>query len=61
MELWDLAFHRYSDGRYHPSIDFDGSGRCAPETCLTVLHRLISDNDGLHEKSHWVRINWQVY
>jgi hypothetical protein len=34
MELWDLAFHRYSDGWYQPSIDSDGSGRSAPESCF---------------------------
>ncbi len=34
MESWELAFHRYSDGRYQPSIDFDGSGRSAPEACF---------------------------
>jgi len=34
MESWDLAFHKYSDGRYQPSIDFDGSGRSAPEACF---------------------------
>jgi hypothetical protein len=25
MESWDLAFHRYSDGRYEPSLHFDNS------------------------------------
>lgn len=34
MESWDLAFHKYSDGRYQPSLDFSGSGRSAPETCF---------------------------
>jgi len=34
MELWDLAFYRYSDSRYQPSIDFDGLGRSAPEACF---------------------------
>jgi hypothetical protein len=29
-----LAFHKYSDGRYEPSIHFDGSGRSSPEACL---------------------------
>jgi hypothetical protein len=34
MELWDLAFHRYSDGKYVPSLHFDGSGRSSPEACF---------------------------
>ena len=34
LELWELAFHRYSDGRYQPSINFDGLGISAPETCF---------------------------
>lgn len=34
VELWDFAFHRYSDGRYQPSITFDGSERSTPESCF---------------------------
>ena len=34
MELWELAFHRYSDVRYQPSLHFDGSGVSSPEACF---------------------------
>ena len=34
MDLWDLAFHRYSDGRYQPSKSIDGSGQSSPEACF---------------------------
>ena len=34
MESWELAFHKYSDGQYEPSIHFDGSGISSPEACF---------------------------
>ena len=34
MDSWEFAFHKYSDGRYEPSILFDGSPSSSPEACF---------------------------
>ena len=34
MEAWELAFHKYSNGRYEPSLPFDGSTSSSPEACF---------------------------
>ena len=61
MESWDLAFHRYSDGRYEPSLHFDNSERVHSKPALTAPHRYTFGNGGPDEDSYWVRINWQVH
>ena len=61
MESWELAFHKYSDEQYEPSIHFDGSGIGSPEACLTAPHRFTFGSGGPHGDNYWVRINWQVH
>jgi hypothetical protein len=34
MDSWEFAFHKYSDGRYEPSMVFDGSSSNSPEACF---------------------------
>jgi len=34
MESWEFAFYKYSDGRYEPSMLFDGSSSSSPEACF---------------------------
>jgi hypothetical protein len=34
MDSWEFAFHKYSGGRYEPSIVFDGPSGNSPEACF---------------------------
>jgi hypothetical protein len=54
MGSWDLAFHRYSDGRYQPSIASTARKGAHQRRVLTALHRFTSDSNNLYGKSYWV-------
>ena len=52
MELWDLAFHKYSDSRYELSIHFDSlEGGVHPKPVLTAPHRFTFGSGGLTERA----------